>query len=601
MYHVTFIREKKEIDVEAGTTVLEALRAAGLTPDAPCGGAGTCGKCQVQIDGQKVKACQVRVERDLLVETLEKKASHRILKDGVQEGVQAFAPGIFQTPVHLRKAEPGEARSDWERMLESLSVSANMDKDPSAMHPETSSGRPDSLIAMHPVKSSGRPIQPDLALASSLYERRQETEEWYAVHTREEILDLYKEEVPLYLAAFDIGTTTVVGFLLDGRDGRTLAIESTVNPQVQYGADVIMRANYAQEHGTCILQDCIVEKLNEMLKKLAAQVGAETSDIFQMSVVGNTCMQHLFLGISPASLSHAPYTPAIRQSLRLRAIDQGLHIHPKGQLLVLPDIAGYVGADTCGCLLAVHPDQKEEITLMLDIGTNGEMVLGNKDRLVTCSTAAGPAFEGAKITCGMRGASGAVDHVFLKDGQIRYTTVDDVPAVGICGSGLIDLVAVLLQMGRIDDGGRLASGQEDPQVFVLVPPEESGNQRGVFLNQKDVREVQLAKAAIAAGIQILMEQLGITEKDIAKVYLAGAFGNYMNPKSAGAIGMIPTGLTDRIEAVGNAAGEGARIALCNEEEFIKSDALVERIEFVELAAMPQFQDCFVDELGFPDI
>lgn len=309
-------------------------------------------------------------------------------------------------------------------------------------------------------------------------------------------------------------------------------------------------------------------------------------------------MHHLFLGISPASLVHAPYTPAVSERLVLNAGDYGLAVQERAELIMLSDIAGYVGADTCGCLLAIRQDQQEEISLMIDIGTNGEMVLGNRERMVTCSTAAGPAFEGAKIECGMRGAAGAVDHVKYEDGKWNYTTVGNKPAVGLCGSGLIDLVAGLLDAGMLDENGVLRSGQEKQGIFILVPPERGGNERGVYLTQKDIGEVQLAKAAIAAGIQMLMERLGITEDDICSVYIAGAFGNYMDPVSAGKIGLLPATLVKKVKPVGNAAGEGAKIALVNEKEMLEMDELVRKIDFVELAASADFQDYFIDELGF---
>lgn len=361
-----------------------------------------------------------------------------------------------------------------------------------------------------------------------------------------------------------------------------------------------MRANYALEHGTEALSQCIREVVNEMIGGLAEKAGIGRSDIFQICVVGNTCMHHLFLGISPASLVHAPYTPAVSERLVSDAGDYGLNVQKRAELILLPDIAGYVGADTCGCLLAVRQDLKEKISLMIDIGTNGEMVLGNRERLVTCSTAAGPAFEGAKIECGMRGAKGAVDHVRFENGEWSYTTVGSKPAAGLCGSGLIDLIAGLLDAGLLDENGVLNSGQENRSVFMLVPPNEAGNEKGVYLTQKDVGEVQLAKAAIAAGIQMLMERLEITEKEIQTVYIAGAFGNYMNPVSAGKIGLLPASLVEKVKPVGNAAGEGAKIALVNEKEMLDMDELVRKIEFVELAASPEFQDCFIDELGFSE-
>ncbi|MDO4521771.1 MAG: ASKHA domain-containing protein [Eubacteriales bacterium] len=570
MFRVTFIREKKSIDVEAGTTVLEAQIQAGLTPDAPCGGAGTCGKCLVRIDGKSVQACQTKVESDIAVDTMAEKTKHEILTKGFCRSVP-FAPGLEIHKIHMEKPLPGEKCSEWERLLEQLWVA----------------GGPKPLA-----------VKPDLVLAAGLYEKRKETPDWYVIHTDEEILELRQTPGRCCFAAFDIGTTTVAGYLLDAKSAEVLSVDSRMNPQAQYGADVIMRANYVMEHGGEALSSCIRATIREMLEHLAKKANVELTDIFQVSIAGNTCMHHLFLGISPASLVYAPYTPAIREGLTLRAAEYDIKIHPRGQLLMLPNIAGYVGADTCGCLLAVRPDLKEEVTLILDIGTNGEMVLGNKEHLAACSTAAGPALEGAKIECGMRGASGAVDHVSFENGEFHYHTIDDLPAQGICGSGLIDLVAALLRAGRIDEYGKLSTGQEQEHIFYLVPPEKSGNGKGVYLTQKDIREVQLAKAAIAAGMQLLMKRLSIAEKEIAEVYIAGAFGNYMDAESAGRIGLLPPGLIDRVKPIGNAAGEGAKIALISKEERRYADELVKRIDFVELAASPEFQDCFVDELGF---
>lgn len=581
MAWVRFVREGKCIEVEDGSSVLEAEIRAGLRPDAPCGGQGECGKCLVKLNGKIVKACQVKLSVDVkveagkeyLVETLDRSEAAKILTDGFNREV-VFAPGLRMTRVLLEKAKPGEKRSDWQRLLdelESVDVEVRADE-----------------------------MEVDLKLAGELYEKRRESDAWYVIYSRRRILELRKEIGRRCLAAFDIGTTTIAGYLLDGVDGRILAVESKMNPQAQYGADVIMRANYALEHGTEALSLCIREVVNEMIGSLAEKAGIGRSDIFQICVVGNTCMHHLFLGISPASLVHAPYTPAVSERLVSDAGDYGLNVQKRAELILLPDIAGYVGADTCGCLLAVRQDLKEEISLMIDIGTNGEMVLGNRERLVTCSTAAGPAFEGAKIECGMRGAKGAVDHVRFENGEWSYTTVGSKPAAGLCGSGLIDLVAGLLDAGLLDENGVLNSGQENRSVFMLVPPNEAGNEKGVYLTQKDIGEVQLAKAAIAAGIQMLMERLEITEKEIQTVYIAGAFGNYMNPVSAGKIGLLPASLVEKVKPVGNAAGEGAKIALVNEKEMLDMDELVRKIEFVELAASPEFQDCFIDELGFPE-
>lgn len=567
MFQVRFIREKKETEVPEGMTVLNAEIQAGLMPDAPCGGQGKCGKCLVKTDGTIVKACQTVIMKDLEVDTLLEHRENMILAEGLSRAV-TFRPDLHQQKVTLPKAKPGENISDWEMLTAQITF-------------------------------EDEEIVPDLELAGSIYQRRKESDEWYAVYTGRKIMELRKEAGQVCFAAFDIGTTTVVGYLMEACNGKVLAVRSRMNPQFQYGADVIMRANYALEHSVEPLSSCIQKAVDEMLDELAEVAEIQKKDIFQVCIVGNTCMHHLFLRISPASLVHAPYNPALSQGMILRAAEYGLHIQPEAELIMLPNIAGYVGADTCGCILALRQDKEEQISLMIDIGTNGEMVLGNKDRLVCCSTAAGPAFEGARIECGMRGAGGAVDHVYYENGVWGYTTVGQVPATGLCGSGLLDLVAQLLKAGLVDESGRLQSGQAQENIFVLVPPKESGNDKGVYLTQKDIREVQLAKAAIAAGIGILMKELKITEKEIDHVYLAGAFGNYMNSESAAAIGMIPGNLLSRIVPVGNAAGEGAKIALLNSHERNEMNALMKKIRFVELAASPEFQDCFVDELNFP--
>ena len=258
------------------------------------------------------------------------------------------------------------------------------------------------------------------------------------------------------------------------------------------------------------------------------------------------------------------------------------------QIRILPNIAGFVGADTVGCLVATEFDKLDDITLMIDIGTNGEMVLGNKEGFLACSTAAGPAFEGAKISCGMRGAAGAVDHVRLEKGEVKHSVIGDGEAIGLCGSGLLDLVAVLLKTEDIDETGRM---EEDDYTIPGTT---------VTLTQKDVREVQLAKAAIRAGIELMCRKRGIKAEDIQKVYLAGAFGSFMDPASACAIGMIPPCLQDRIESIGNAAGTGAQACALSREAYDYSTRLAEKAEFLELASMAEFNDCYVDCLLFEE-
>ena len=389
-----------------------------------------------------------------------------------------------------------------------------------------------------------------------------------------------------YAAAFDIGTTTVVCYLLDGREGKLLAQTSCVNPQTQFGADVISRIQYAMDKDASVMARCIRDALDKLVREAADQAGISPEEIGVTAIVGNTAMHHLLLEIDPKPLTVPPYMPSVREALEMNGASL-LPSCPNSEIRILPNIAGFVGADTVGCLVATRFDRLEELTLMIDIGTNGEMVLGDRSRRIACSTAAGPAFEGAKIQCGMRGAAGAVDHVTLENGKIQWSVIGgDVP-VGLCGSGLLDLVAALLETGDISESGQMLCGDR----YTLEGT-------GVFLTRKDVREVQLAKAAIRAGIELMCSTLGVEPKDIRKVLLAGAFGNYLNPASACAIGMIPPVLLPRIQPIGNAAGGGARLCALSSREFAYSKQLARGTEFLELASLPEFNDCYVDCLMF---
>lgn len=480
-YAVTFLPAGITVPVEPGTTLLQAERLAGLSPNAPCGGKGTCGKCKVTTQaGAIVLACQTIVDRDMTV-TLPERSAAQILTGGIA-------------------------------------------------------------------------------------------------------VDCAPDGGDEYVLALDIGTTTVVAYLLSGKTGAQLAQASTLNPQGQYGADVISRIQYVLEGGGKDMQGAILGALDALTGQVSRQAGITPEQITRGAVVGNTAMHHLLLGIDPRPLITPPYMPKERQARELPA--EGL-LPISGTVRVLPNIAGFVGGDTVGCLVASRFDKRQELTLLIDIGTNGEMVLGNKDRALACSTAAGPAFEGAKISCGMRGAEGAVDHVFLRDGKVQYHVIGDKAPLGLCGSGLLDLVAVLLETGDLDETGRLERGD-----YRLCD--------NVVLTQKDVREVQLAKAAIRAGIELMARHLGKPVESIEKVLLAGAFGNYLDPASACKIGMIPPVLLERIQPIGNAAGAGAKLCALSAQEFAYGTKLARETEFLELAALPEFQDQYVDCLTFEE-
>lgn len=389
-----------------------------------------------------------------------------------------------------------------------------------------------------------------------------------------------------YCLAFDLGTTTVAAYLMDAVSGKVLARTSCMNPQRQYGADVISRLQYVLQGGDAEMSSCIHKALSELTLETVRQAEISADEIRIAAIVGNTAMHHLLLELDPRPLTVPPYMPAVKEALCLPA-DSILPISSRGIVRILPNIAGFVGADTVGCLLAARMDTVQELTLLIDIGTNGEIVLGDRRRRIACSTAAGPAFEGAKIECGVRGIPGAIDHVTLLDGKPVFHTIGGERAVGFCGSGLLDLIAVLLEINEIDGSGRMQNGD----VFRIEGT-------GVYLTQKDIREVQLAKAAIRAGIELLCNAMNVKAEAIRQVLLAGAFGNYLTPRSACTIGMIPPELCDKIHPIGNAAGAGAQLAALSSAEFEQSKKLALKTEFLELASVPEFNDCYVECLYF---
>lgn len=389
-----------------------------------------------------------------------------------------------------------------------------------------------------------------------------------------------------YLLAFDIGTTSVVCFLLDGRTGAELAKSSMLNPQTAFGADVVSRIQAALRGELEQETKAIRDGMTKLIQSVCTQAGIRAEEIGVVSVVGNPTMQQLFLGISPDNLAGVPFDPMLTEAKTLSCASV-LPVCPNAELLIVPDISGFVGADTMGCVLSTELYKKDEITLMVDIGTNGEMILGNKSRMIACSTAAGPALEGSNIRFGMRGTEGAIDHVWIENGTIQCSVIGGGEAKGICGSGLIDAIAAGLEMGLLNKRGRI---QNDDHVFRLTET--------VFLTQDDIRQVQLAKGAIYAGVRLMAKQLALEVNDIQKVQLAGAFGNYLNPKSACRIGLLPEELEDRIEAVGNAAGSGAKLLACDKNMLALTQELTEKIEFLELASLVDFSRTFAKAMNF---
>ena len=389
-----------------------------------------------------------------------------------------------------------------------------------------------------------------------------------------------------YLLACDIGTTSVVCALLDGRTGTELAKSSMLNPQVAYGADVISRIQAALAGKQEVLTQLIRNAVTDLLQALCREAGILPEEIRGICVVGNPAMQQLFLGISPENLAKLPFQPVLTGAKTV-SCGQSLPICPNAQLLIVPDIAGFVGADTLGCLLATKLYEKDTLTLLVDIGTNGEMVLGNKDRMVACATAAGPALEGANISCGMRAAAGAIDHVWTEKGKILCSVIGGGEARGICGSGLVDAVAVGLKLGLINKRGRLLT--EDRSLRLTET---------VSLTQEDIRQVQLAKGAIQAGVTLLAERMGIELGQIQRVQLAGAFGSFADPGNACRIGLLPEQLLGKTEGIGNAALHGAKLLVRDFSLLPLAQDLTEKVEFLELASLPSFPKVFAKAMLF---
>lgn len=607
-FQVTFqpMNTKKLVPAGEEQTILEVAAAAGVSLEGTCGGRGTCGKCRVRIEeglrgpvtaaeekrlsaaerGRGMAlACQCLVTGDItvFVPTIRSAASRKVL--GARKRV-TVKPGVQKFYLHLPVPSLEDQRSDEQRLLEALPVSLE------------ASLRLDVLAS----------------LPSTLRESA-----WglTAVVTEDELLTVEPGDTAedLFGVAFDIGTTTVVGSLLDLRTGAVLAHAARTNEQNIFGADVISRIQHAITHpeGLQQLQSRVLAVMNSILEELARETGIPPLRIYEATAVGNTTMAHLLLGVDPAALAPSPFIPAFQQGKVVRARDLGLDIFPYGFLHVLPNVAGYVGSDTVAVMLAADMDRRQRACLAVDIGTNGEMVLAVGPEMWTCSTAAGPAFEGAHIKCGMRAAVGAVERVTMEGGDIRLKVIGDAPAAGICGSGLIDAVAECLKAGVIDHTGRILPAEEQggklpPAILNRLRPGENGwdlvlvygdgEREDVVLTQRDVRELQLAKGAIRAGAQVLLQQAGIAADALEEVVLAGAFGSYIRRESALAIGLLPPVLVERVKSVGNAAGEGSLLALASVDERKRAERLARSVHHVELSTRQDFQEAFMEAMYF---
>jgi uncharacterized 2Fe-2S/4Fe-4S cluster protein (DUF4445 family) len=435
--------------------------------------------------------------------------------------------------------------------------------------------------------------------------------------------DVYERYLPegstaaIYGIAVDLGTTTVVARLVDMADGQCKATEAALNPQTHFGDDVISRIAYAQAgNGFAELHETIINCINDLAVKLCRKAAIDRNDVYEICLVGNTTMGHIFLGLPISQLGRAPYAAYSLDAHDVCPGELALQMNPSGNIHTVENIAGFVGSDTTAVALAADIDSADEMTLIVDIGTNGEIVLGTKDKLYAASCAAGPALEGARITCGSRAAEGAIEAVVINENDIDLDVIGNIPPRSICGSGLIDAVAVMLDLGIIDATGRFANpsalaGKLPSAIFSRIielngelafclAPAPNVNERPVFLSQKDIRQLQLAKGAIQTGIVLLQKKLGLEDSDIEHILLAGAFGNYIRKQSALRIGLLPAVAADKIRFIGNAAASGSQMILLSRRCRDQARELARKIKYIEIAHEPDFQDIFADSMLFKD-
>ncbi|MFQ3621198.1 MAG: ASKHA domain-containing protein [Spirochaetales bacterium] len=416
--------------------------------------------------------------------------------------------------------------------------------------------------------------------------------------------------------AIDLGTTTVAVYLFDLSTGQQIDAESELNAQEAFGADVISRIQFAleQPENLPFLKEKIQTQINSLIVRMCQRNHIRPIQICMFCLVGNPTMIHLALGLPPQYIAEAPFIPVTTEPLLYPAREFGWSFAPGGVVRIPPSVSAYVGSDILAGALAAGMDKGGGTSILIDLGTNGEIFLSQGGRFLACSTAAGPAFEGAELTCGMGGVAGAIDKVTKKDSSITFTTILSQPPLGFCGAGVVDILALLLEEGLVDDTGRLLSREEaekahhpfSPYIvpyegepaLQLVPADLSATGLPIVFTQQDIREIQLAKAAIAAGIHTLLGTARLSFSDIDTLYIAGGFGNYLNPASALRIGLIPKELQGKIQSLGNAAGLGAAMALLSEDAFARMQAIKERTTYIELSSSLEFQDCYVEQMLF---
>ena len=626
---VVFTPSGKRGRFPVGTPLLSAARSLGVDVDSVCGGRGICGRCQVLIaEGEFAKhgvrsgaasvspvseveeryaarrglapghrlSCSTRVERDVVVDVPPGSQVHRqvVRKDADAREIE-LNPVVRLHYVEVREPDMHDPSGDLGRLFEAL-------------------GREWGLKDLE--------CDPSLLAALQATLRKGGWKVTAAVHAGSQVIALWPGfHDRAFGMAVDVGSTTVAAHLCNLESGELVAAAGVMNPQIRFGEDLMSRVSYAMMNpgGAALMTNAIRGTLSALAADLAREAGIETADILELALVGNPIMHHLVLGIDPVELGGAPFALAVDTALTLPAATLGIAVHPNARIYVLPCIAGHVGADAAGMILAERPDRDEGVTLLVDVGTNAEIVLGNRERLLACSSPTGPAFEGAQISCGQRAAPGAIERVRIDPATLEprvkvigsdlwsndagfAAATSRTGVTGVCGSGIIEVIAemylagILSQDGVID--GALAARSDrivaDGRTFSYVL------HRGdvpMKITQTDVRAIQLAKAALHAGVRLLMDRFGVERVD--RIRLAGAFGSHIDPKYAMVLGLIPDCDLGQVASAGNAAGAGARIALLDATARAAIEGIVQRVEKIETAIEPRFQAHFIEAMAIP--
>jgi uncharacterized 2Fe-2S/4Fe-4S cluster protein (DUF4445 family) len=597
------------VRVPPGVTVFDAASWNGIAIDSTCGGHGTCKKCRVRIEDGDVPASPLDA-RAFTPQELE--AGWRLACRA-----QAAANLEIEVPPLVTRPKAATVGVGRQVILRPALQKRYVELDEPALHDQRSDFRrlQDAIEDLELRAEAGVLRRLPRVLRESDFRVT-------AVVVDDLLIDVEPGDTTdrLHALAFDLGTTTVVATLLDVGTGTPVAVASMLNKQQPFGADVISRISATMLDDAALprLAGLAAETLQELAEDVCEQAGIEPAHVYEIALAGNATMTSIALGVDPAPLGVAPFILASQSYPEMPAAELGLELNPNAQATVFPALGAYVGGDIVAGLLATGMTRDPRLRLLIDVGTNCEVVLGSADGIVCTAAPAGPAFEAAQIACGMRAAEGAIEVVRLRDEAVELEVIGDAEPAGICGSGLVDAVAELVRVGLLDKSGRFVSQGEAEQIapqlasrltaradgtriFVLHWAGGKGDVDGaVYLSQRDVRELQFAKAAIATGWRLLVEDLGIAETEIQQVLLAGSFGSYLSPSSAIRIGLVPKLALPRIVAAGNVAGEGAKMALLSLQERHAAEAILDEVRYIELSDRADFNDRFVEQLAFPE-